>query len=220
MENYEPDFLTKELMEEIVVFENFLDKIGFKRIDGSVFGLLVLSSRPLSSEEIERTLGLSQSAVSLSLKSLTHFGAVETRDARHKRLKVHTAKENSLAIVASVFRKREQESILEFKEMAKRAISKVQLEKDESPARLSRLESILATCKLAEEVIAFVMNLAKIENQEIYRQVINRVPKTLNMALKAAIPIGNATEKMTERFTDKFKETLFENIQRLTGDGR
>lgn len=219
MDVNESDFITEDLMEEIVVFENFLDRIGFKRIDGSVFGLLVLSSRPLSSEEIERTLGLSQSAVSLSLKNLAHFGAIETRDARQKRLKLHSAKENSLSIVASVFRKREQESVLEFKEMAQRSLKKMAKDPENS-SRITRLQSILATCQLAEEVIAFVMNLAKIENQEVYRQIINRVPKTLNMMMKTAIPLGNATEKVAEKLTDKFKETLFENLQRFTSDGR
>lgn len=219
MDVNECDFITEELMEEIVVFESFLDRIGFKRIDGSVFGLLVLSSRPLSSEEIERTLGLSQSAVSLSLKNLAHFGAIETRDARQKRLKLHSAKENSLSIVASVFRKREQESVLEFKEMAQRSLKKMAKDPENS-LRITRLQSILATCQLAEEVIAFVMNLAKIENQEVYRQIINRVPKTLNMMMKTAIPLGNATEKVAEKLTDKFKETLFENLQRFTSDGR
>lgn len=219
MDLNECDFITEDLMEEIVVFENFLDRIGFKRIDGSVFGLLVLSSRPLSSEEIERTLGLSQSAVSLSLKNLAHFGAIETRDARQKRLKLHNAKENSLSIVASVFRKREQESVLEFKEMAQRSLKKMAKDPENS-SRITRLQSILATCQLAEEVIVFVMNLAKIENQEVYRQIINRVPKTLNMMMKTAIPLGNATEKVAEKLTDKFKETLFENLQRFTSDGR
>jgi len=63
-----------DLLTEISCFESFLNNIGFKRIDGAIYGLLVLSETPLTSDEIEKTLSLSQSAISLSLKTLTHFG--------------------------------------------------------------------------------------------------------------------------------------------------
>ena len=60
------EFIESDFLEEIRHFENFLSRVGFKRIDGAVYGLLVLAKRPLSSEEIEKALDLSQSAVSLS----------------------------------------------------------------------------------------------------------------------------------------------------------
>ena len=60
-------FIEPEIQKELPHFEMFFNRIGFKRIDGSVFGLLVLSKKALTSEEIEEALGLSQSAVSLSL---------------------------------------------------------------------------------------------------------------------------------------------------------
>ena len=60
-----------ELLHELKYFEDFLKKIGFKRIEGSVYGYLALSENSLSSEDIQEGLGLSQSAVSNSLKTLT-----------------------------------------------------------------------------------------------------------------------------------------------------
>ena len=103
-------FIETDLIQEIVHFEDFFSRMGFKRIDGSIFGLLVLANRPLTSEEIEETLQLSQSAVSLSLKTLGQIGAIESRDSKSEsKAKHHFAKEDSLAIVASVFRKREEE---------------------------------------------------------------------------------------------------------------
>lgn len=62
------------LLSELTVFENFLSRIGFKRIDGSVFGLLVLSETPMTQDEIGEILGISQSAVSQSLKTLDLYG--------------------------------------------------------------------------------------------------------------------------------------------------
>ena len=107
------NFISEECLQEIPAFETFLYKVGFKRNEGAIFGLLVLSDRPLASEQIEEVLGLSQSAVSLALKKLSHYGAVETFENRvsEKRVKLHTVKEDSLSIVASLFRKREQETI-------------------------------------------------------------------------------------------------------------
>jgi DNA-binding transcriptional regulator GbsR (MarR family) len=116
-----------EILKELTHFEVFFSRMGFKRIDGSVFGLLALAKKPLTSEEIEQTLNLSQSAVSLSLKTLSHFGAIETsvdRDQPGLKSKLHSAKEDSLNIVASVFRKREEEVVADFKRMAIRVLNK------------------------------------------------------------------------------------------------
>ncbi|MDO9181577.1 MAG: helix-turn-helix domain-containing protein, partial [Bacteriovorax sp.] len=144
-----------EILKELPHFEMFFNHIGFKRIDGSVFGLLVLAQKPLTSEEIEEALKLSQSAVSLSLKTLAHFGAIETKDLReNSKARVHSAKEDSLNIVASVFRKREEEYIVEFKHMAQRVLDKSNGASNE--ARKKRMQSIISTCEIAESVMNFV----------------------------------------------------------------
>lgn len=197
-------FITPELLQEIPVFENFLHRIGFKRVDGAIFGLLVLSSRPLTSEEIEKTLSLSQSAVSMSLKSLIHFGAVETRDSRQGRAKLHRARENALAIVATVFRKREQEAVQEFKAMAERA-SRASTDKG---ARYRRLQSILATCELSEAVMHFVFTLAKIDKLEHLRPIVSQVPRSLDLLVKTTTPIASVAQS----FSDRLREGLFDNF--------
>jgi DNA-binding transcriptional regulator GbsR (MarR family) len=191
------DIIEPELFGEIVIFENFLHRIGFKRIDGAIFGLLVLASRPLTSEEIEKVLELSQSAVSLSLKNLIHFGAVETRDSRAGRAKLHRPKENALSIVACVFRKREQEAINEFKEMAMRSHKKV----SSHGPRARRLQSILATCELAEAVMSFVFTLAKIDRHEQIRPVIAQVPRALDLVVKTASPLADAAKGWLDNFS-------------------
>lgn len=201
------DFIDPQLINEIPIFENFLDRIGFKRIDGAIFGLLVLSNRPLTSEEIERTLNLSQSAVSLSLKNLIHFGAVESRVSRETRAKHHRAKENSLAIVASVFRKREHESISEFKEMAERVIAKTK-DPQASP-RHKRLTSLITTCELADAVIHFVFALAKVDRLEVYRPIVQQVPKALDLLLKTATPMGELALGVGLRVSEALSKPFF-----------
>ena len=216
MENI--DFVEDSLLKELPIFEDFLNRIGFKRIEGSVYGLLVLSSRSLTSVEIEAALSLSQPAVSNALKVLTHYGAVISRDVKRedieRRVKVHTVKEDSLSIVSSVFRKREQETIQEFKEMAIRLerISKDTSSKDDQ--RSKRLRSIISTCEIAESVISFVVELTKSKVPEDYPQVIKQLPKTLQLLSSGVVPMANITDQVKKSLTSKFKGGL----ERLSGE--
>lgn len=202
-----------EILNELPSFENFFNRIGFKRIDGSVFGLLVLAKKPLSSEEIEQALNLSQSAVSLSLKTLTHFGAIEThgdRDNPGAKARLHSAKEDSLAIVASVFRKREEEIITDFKRMAQRV-----LDKSEGPdyiIRKRRMQSIVTTCEIAESVMNFVITIAHNKSGSAsaaqYESLVKRLPKALDLLSSTTAPLADLTMAIKENFTEKFKNNL------------
>lgn len=176
------NIISPELLKEISHFESFLFRIGFKRVDGAIYGLLVLSSNALTSEEIEKTLSLSQSAISQSLKTLIHYGAVQTKYLTSKRANVHSANPNALQIVSSIFKKREQEKIQEFKEMAKRAI---QIKKNQTTKLdsivLKRLENIVSTCELAEVVISFVIKLSSTAVSQKLNPVINRLPHLFDL---------------------------------------
>lgn len=205
--------LAPELKEELVHFETFLQRIGFKRIEGAVWGLLVLADRPLTSEEIEKELGLSQSAVSQALKKLVHFGAVEIRENRETRAKTHVAKEDSLSIVATVFRKREEEAVLEFKQMAERALKKTK--HHATPLREKRLESIIQTCDMALAVMDFVMTLVVRGLEQQYPAIVKRLPKALELVSQTAIPLAEATNKLAANMANKVKENF---LKKLTGD--
>ena len=202
-----------ELLKELPGFEVFFDRIGFKRIDGSVFGLLVLAKKSLTSEEIEQILNLSQSAVSLSLKTLAHFGAIETtgdRDNPGSKAKLHSAKEDSIAIVASVFRKREEEVITDFKRMALRV-----LERSEGPeyvSRKRRMQSIITTCEIAESVMNFVITLAhnksRTEYESQYEAMVKRLPRALDLLSSTTAPLADLTIALKDNLTEKFKNNL------------
>lgn len=203
-----------EILNELPHFENFFNRIGFKRIDGAVFGLLVLAKKPLTSEEIEETLKLSQSAVSLSLKTLSHFGAIETRDQRdNSKAKVHSTKEDSLHIVASVFRKREEEYIDDFKSMAQRVLDKSS--GSENAARRRRMQSIISTCEIAESVMNFVITLAHNKSRELsdnhaasYDAIVKRLPKALDLIATSTGPITDLTVSIKENITERIKNNL------------
>lgn len=232
----------KELLAEIPAFEDFLHDIGFKRNEGAIFGLLVLSAGPMSSEEIEQTLNLSQSAVSQGLKKLSLYGAIETRESRSqessKRIKYHQAKEDSLSIVATLFRKREQETIEKFKKMAQRVQG--QLESDthqDNEIVQTRMKSIISTCELAESVIHFVMGVASQADNPLYQELTHQLPKLLEKNLKRLneftsenkdnlhkisqfISEGIAPglkERIPEQISDKFPEKWKESLFKITG---
>lgn len=206
--------IAPEILNELPHFEIFFNRIGFKRIDGSVFGLLVLAEKALTSEEIEETLKLSQSAVSLSLKTLTHFGAIETRDLRDSsKAKVHNAKEDSLHIVASVFRKREEEYIADFKQMAQRVMDKSN--GPESLARKMRMQSIISTCDIAESVMNFVITIVQNKSRENhlqyaahYEAIVKRLPKALDLIASSAGPLADLTISLKENITERFKNNF------------
>jgi DNA-binding transcriptional regulator GbsR (MarR family) len=217
-----------ELLKELPHFEMFFSRIGFKRIDGSIFGLLVLAQAPLTSEDIEEILNLSQSAVSLSLKTLTHFGAIETRESRESRdnrdlkdnskAKIHSAKEDSLSIVASVFRKREEEYVQDFKNMAQRVLDHTAASSgssEESLARKKRMQSIISTCEIAQSVMNFVITIAHNKSRETgeqyfahYEAIVKRLPKALDLIASTAGPLSDITHSLKENFTSAFKNNF------------
>jgi len=207
-----------ELLAELPVFEKFLNQIGFKRIEGSIYGLLVLSPRPLTSEEIENTLELSQPAVSNALKVLGHYGAIVSkelkREDKERRVKVHTVKEDSLSIVSSVFRKREQEAILEFKQMALRLEGITKIIDKESDPRAKRLKSIITTCEIAESVMSFVVELTQSKLPTEYPHILKQLPKTLQLLTSGVAPMANITDQVRRTLTDKLKGSL----ERLSGE--
>lgn len=196
--------IEKELLDEIPKFENFLSRIGFKRIEGAVYGLLVLSEAPLTSTEIETILGLSQSAVSQSIKNLAHFGAVDTfAHPEEKRVKLYSPKEDSLSIVASVFRKREQEAIEEFRNMAEKILRKTE---NYHGARAKRLQSIILTCQVGEAVMSFVIGMAQKGLHVEYPQIVKKIPKALDLILATGEPTLQFAENIRSSLTGKLKD--------------
>jgi DNA-binding transcriptional regulator GbsR (MarR family) len=215
--NQEEHVIEADILSELPSFEAFFSRIGFKRIDGSVFGLLALSKKPLTSEEIESTLHLSQSAVSLSLKTLSHFGAIETiidRDHPGVKSKLHFAKVDSLSIVASVFRKREEEVIADFKRMALRVLTKTNDPADSMRKR--RLLSIVSTCEMAESVMSFVITMTQNKNRvdasgaydAQYEALIKNFPKALDLLSQKAAPLADFTLAFKDNITEKFKNNF------------
>ena len=205
--------IDKKLLKEIPIFESFFNQFGFKRVDGAVYGLLVLSESPLNALQIEKNLKLSQSAVSQSLKVLKYYGAVESFDEKRKerRCQIHTAREDSLKIVASIFKKRDQQMIEDFKEMAKGVLrcDEEQGKSVNSP-RVRRMKSIIATSKVANTMINFVIEFSRLPLPRDYSIITQRFTKILGLLSGGSVPLSTL-----EFFKKKLsKQFIFSNAGR------
>ena len=205
--------LENNLLSELPHFEEFFQEMGLKRIEGSIYGLLVLSSEPLSCEEIEKTLKLSQSACSQSLKRLTHFGAIDSRWPEGSRAKVHSAQEDTLSIVATVFRKREQAHIERFRQMSERLLKDKKL----NLAVRDKLLSIQTTCEIAESVMNFVIHLAKTQKVRDYRYLTRILPRFFDLMIQ--IPDrGDSFNHFKGQLTGIFRSGLKKSFSKFSGD--
>ena len=170
------------LLAELPTFELFFKTFGFKRVHGRVWGLLVLSSRALSSKEICAQLALSQGATSTTLNELAEWGAIQSTFDSSRRCHVHSPVGNALSIVATVFRRREQVVFQQFKQAAERAQLFITDKHGERDPRVLTLRSIITTCDIAEALMQLV--LGAVQN------AMSDSESVLSRAINAAFKVG------------------------------
>ncbi len=148
--------LDPELSEALTTFEAFFKSFGFKRVHGRVWGLLVLADRPLSSKEVVQELSISQGAASTTLNELSEWGAVISSFDTNRRCHLHAPVGNTLSIVATVLRRREQVAFSRFHTGMTRTLNYVQKKFGPKDPRVLTLRSILSTCEIADAVMQLV----------------------------------------------------------------
>jgi DNA-binding transcriptional regulator GbsR (MarR family) len=123
-----------------------------------VWGLLVLAGQPLSSREISRELGLSQGATSTSINDLSEWGAIQSEFDTHRRCHLHSPVGNTLSIVATVFRRREQVVFGKFKQASQQTLAYIRSRYGEKDPRVLSLRSIISSLEIAEAVMQLVFS--------------------------------------------------------------
>lgn len=188
------------LFVEVPEFERFLKVVGFRRVEGTIYGLLVLTSEPLTSDEICKRLDLAQGTVSAGLSRLIHWGAIESHYDPNERAQTHIAVEDSLRIVATIFQKREQAAIAEFRNVAERCLERALAMGDTvSDARVRRLKSIILTCNAAEAIMTFVIALARADVHQHYSRVFKGLPKALDVLVFSSTAAKTAARKIRSK---------------------
>ncbi len=176
--------LDEQLAEQLPTFELFFKTFGFKRIHGRVWGLLVLAGVPLSSKDISTALEVSQGATSSCLNELGEWGAIRTAFDSSHRCHVHSPVGNTLSIVATVFRRREQVVLGKLRLSVSRTLDYVRKRYGDRDPRVLTLRSILSSCEIAESVMQLVFSSVE--------RALGDSESLLSKAITAAFKVGIA----------------------------
>jgi DNA-binding transcriptional regulator GbsR (MarR family) len=185
-ESHPAPVLEEQLAAQLPTFEQFFKTFGFKRVHGRIWGLLVLHGASLSAREISGALGLSQGATSTALNELIEWGAITSEFDSSRRCHLHAPVSNTISIVATVIRRREQVAFQQFRVAAARTLSYVQERYGERDPRVFTLRSIISTCEIAEAVVNLVVSTVAnaLEDSE------SLLHKAMNTALKVGMVPG------------------------------
>lgn len=174
--------IDERLQEQLPTFELFFKTFGFKPIHGRIWGLLVLAGEPLSSKEISGALEISQGATSTSLNELAEWGAITSSFDSSRRCNVHSPIGNTLSIVATVFRRREQVVLGKLRTSVQGTLAYVVERYGEKDPRVLTLRSILSSCDIAEAVMQLVFTSVE--------RALGDSQSLLSKALSAAFKVG------------------------------
>ncbi|MHC4895178.1 MAG: GbsR/MarR family transcriptional regulator [Planctomycetota bacterium] len=174
--------LDPELVAEIPAFEQFFKTFGFKRVQGRIWGLLVLSDRPLASKEICEQLEISQAATSTTLNELAEWGAITSTFDSQRRCHLHAPVGNALTIAATILRRREQVAFEQFRHTADRALAFVCKRYGERDPRVLTLRSIISACEIAEAVMSLLVGAVA--------NALGDPQSILSRAINAAVKVG------------------------------
>lgn len=177
--------LDEELLAQLPTFESLFKVFGFKKVHGRIWGLLVLSGQPLSSRDISGQLHLSQGATSTALNELSQWGATTSEFDSARRCNLHSAVQNTLAIVAQVLRRREQVVLQQFRITAGRTLEHVTTRYGERDPRVLTLRSIISTCEIAETLMNLVVGAVA--------HALEDSQSLLHKAVKTALRVGIAS---------------------------
>lgn len=188
--------LDEPLLAELPSFELFFKTFGFKRVHGRVWGLLVLAGQPLSSREISSELALSQGATSTSISELTNWGAIRSEFDTARRCHLHSPVGNTLSIVATVFRRREQVVFGKFKQTAQSTLAYIRSRYGEKDPRVLSLRSIISSLEIAEAVMQLVFSSVERalgDSESILSRAVNTALK-IGMKVPARLRSGGGAE--------------------------
>jgi DNA-binding transcriptional regulator GbsR (MarR family) len=143
------------LHEHLNTFETFFSAIGFKPRLGKLWGLLALSGRSMSAAEIAEELDMSAGSVSECLNELREWGALNSEFSSEHRCQMHSAVSDTMSIVTTVLRRREQLAVQNFKNNARSALEYVTERYGTEDVRVQTLQSIVTTSEIAEATIQF-----------------------------------------------------------------
>ena len=190
-----PAGLDEHLAAQLPTFEQFFKTFGFKRVHGRIWGLLVLRGEPISAREISEDLALSRGATSTAVNELLEWGAVTSEFDSARRCHLHSPVSDTLSIVATVLRRREQVAFQQFRTAASRTLTYVSERYGEKDPRVLTLRSIISTCEIAEAIMQLVVGAvanALDDSESILHKAVSTAMKAGWVVPSRRSPAGSA----------------------------
>jgi DNA-binding transcriptional regulator GbsR (MarR family) len=113
---------------------------GFSKVMGQLYGVLLLSAKPLSLDELAERLDISKGNVSMTMQALERWGTVREVWVRGDRRKYYEAETDLWKIISTVLEGRERREV----EVALRVIGENMQKLEQARAQMSDEERALA----------------------------------------------------------------------------
>lgn len=139
---------------------------GFNKVMGQLYGVLLLSPRPLSLDELAERLDISKGSVSMNMQALERWGTVKEVWVRGDRRKYYEAETDLWKIIATVLEGRERREVEQALRVIGESIAKLEQAKSEMTEEeraladlyLERIGSLHAFFRFAQQALEAVLS--------------------------------------------------------------
>lgn len=132
---------------------SFIEFWGFKRNQGRLWTLLYLRGVPISSAELQQSLGLTKGAVSMIMRDLEYWGVVRRTRLPGDRSSRYVAETDLIKLVSRVLREREANVLAQVRTDLVAAEQGARREGAPAAAALSRLRKLRLLTEAAEKTL-------------------------------------------------------------------
>lgn len=157
----ESDGVRQRFDEGVIgVFADLAELFGNPRSYGTIYGLLFVSPRPMTLEEVAVRLSISQGSTSQGLRQLESFGAVIREKSAEQRYSLYRAKLEMKVLIAGFLRERvipRLESTSERVEQLRELI--LRMGPDEVPVASHRIERLSKWHRSAKSLFPIARDL-------------------------------------------------------------
>lgn len=150
------------------------DYFGFSKVIGQLYGTLLLSSGPLSLDDMMERLDISKASVSMNVRTLEHLGMVRQVWVRGKggRRKYYEAETDFWRVITGVLNGREMRDVErainvmeENSQQLEQGMSRMsEAERQQAQLYIERMEQLQAVFQFARVIISSI--LAKADNND------------------------------------------------------
>lgn len=148
---------------------------GFKRNMGRLWTVLYLSEEPLSAPELQKRLGLSSGAVSMTLAELLRWGVVKKRWLQGERRDHFEAEGNLWKMISRVFNERERVEVLDAIDAMEEAIEYAEAkgeatgQQERAAFQEARIRELLELARIGSQLLESLVRDARVDGSALMK---------------------------------------------------